>query len=330
MPTTGPRAPLPKWHNDRMDDASDEFRFLPEQAADLDVEVVPPVARLTVTLPDGREVSALRFGEGPPVAVFLHGAGLNAHTWDTTILATGLPAIAVDLPGHGDSSWRDDETYSGRTLAEDIAPAIREWTDGPFVLVGHSLGGLAAAAVAARHPDLVRELIVVDITPGLDPDGGATQIRAFFAGPTDWTSREELVERALAFGLGGSRAAATRGVFLNSRVRADGRVEWKHHYARIANRLAADSTAADEAEKKQRSLRDTLASSGWKDLADVTVPLTLVRGTRGFLTDADVAEFRRRLTAATVIELDSGHNVHEQMPAALARIVVDAAHPDDE
>ncbi|KZE88961.1 alpha/beta fold hydrolase [Microbacterium sp. TNHR37B] len=313
-----------------MDDASDEFRFLPGQAADLDVEVVPPVSRLTSTLPDGRKVSGLRFGEGPPVAVFLHGGGLNAHTWDTTILATGLPAIAVDLPGHGDSSWRDDENYTGASLAEDVAPAIREWTGSPFVLVGHSLGGLTAAALAAHHPDLVRALIVVDITPGMDPDGGAAQIRAFFAGPIDWASREELVERALAFGLGGNRAAAARGVFLNSRVRADGRVEWKHHYARIANRLAADSAAADEAQEKQGAMRDALASSGWKDLAAVAAPLTLVRGARGFLTDADVAEFRRRVPEATVIELDSGHNVHEQMPAALARIIVDVAHGDDE
>ena len=55
--------------------------------------------RLTHALPDGRTVSALAYGDAPPVVTFLHGAGLNAHTWDTTVLALGLPALAVDLPG---------------------------------------------------------------------------------------------------------------------------------------------------------------------------------------------------------------------------------------
>ncbi len=93
-----------------------EFSFLAEQAAEIG-GAVPPVRRLTHTLPDGRTVSALQFGRtgdassgefAPPEVTLLHGAGLNAHTWDTTILALGLPALALDLPGHGDSSWRDD------------------------------------------------------------------------------------------------------------------------------------------------------------------------------------------------------------------------------
>ncbi len=35
--------------------------------------------------------------------VFLHGGGQNAHTWDTVILGLGVPALAIDLPGHGRS-----------------------------------------------------------------------------------------------------------------------------------------------------------------------------------------------------------------------------------
>ena len=116
---------------------------------------------------------------------------------------SGLPALAIDLPGHGDSSWRDDAAYVARVLAPDVAAGMDAWTDGPQLLVGQSLGGLTAAAVAASRPDLVRELVVIDITPGIDSNAGPTQIRDFFAGPTDWASRDELVDRALAFGLGG-------------------------------------------------------------------------------------------------------------------------------
>jgi len=311
-------------HNGNVSDAAfDEFSYLPAQAADIGVPV-PTVSRLTHRLADGRVISALRFGDpdSAPEVTFLHGAGLNAHTWDTTVLHLGLPALVLDLPGHGDSSWRDDARYTGGSIAVDVAPAVHEWTNGHRqVLVGHSLGGLAAAALAARHPDLVRSVVLVDISPGIDPNGAASSIRAFFAGPTDWASRDELVERALTFGLGGTREAATRGVSLNSRVRPDGRVEWKHHFAHLANRLAEDPDAASAVDAAHRAEAGVLSAAGWDDLAAVTAPMTLVTGTRGFLTDADRSEFLRRVPRARHTELDTAHNVHEERPRELAALV---------
>ncbi|MDQ1083349.1 alpha/beta fold hydrolase [Microbacterium sp. SORGH_AS_0344] len=244
----------------------DEFSFLPAQAADLH-RAVPVVERVGVRLDDGRTLSGLRWGEAPPRVTLLHGAGLNAHTWDTTLLHLDEPALALDLPGHGDSSWRDDAAYVARVLAPDIVAALEAWTDRPQTLVGHSLGGLVAAAATASRPDLVERLVLLDITPGVDPSAGPAQIRAFFAGPTDWASRDDLVDRALAFGLGGSRAAATRGVFHNSRVRADGRVEWKHHFAHLAATAGADTdvTTPD-------AVRAALADTGWDDIAAVSRP----------------------------------------------------------
>jgi pimeloyl-ACP methyl ester carboxylesterase len=313
-----------------MSDPTDEFSFLPDQASDAGLSgQVPRGERLSLTLPDGRALSALRYvpenGSPSPEVTFLHGAGLNAHTWDTTILALGLPALAIDLPGHGDSSWRADMAYRGGVLAPDVATGIDAWTDRPQVLVGQSLGGLTAAAVAASRPDLVRQVVVVDITPGLDPNGGAAQLRDFFAGPTDWASRDELVDRALAFGLGGSRTAAERGVYHNSRIRPDGRVEWKHHFAHLANAMTRSPELAASAAAQQDAFAAVLAHSGWTDLAAVASPLTLVRGTRGYVTDADVADFRERVPTASVVEVASGHNVQEELPLELGRLIADLA-----
>ncbi|GAB3145094.1 alpha/beta hydrolase [Microbacterium neimengense] len=305
------------------DDAFDEFSFLPAQAESLGLTgPLPTVERRELTLPDGRTLSALRYGDEPPVVTFLHGAGLNAHTWDTTILALGLPALSIDLAGHGDSSWRDDAQYVARTLAQDVVPALEAWAEGQQVLVGHSLGALTATAVAAARGDLVRSLVLIDLTPGVDPAAGPAQMRAFFAGPTDWADREELVDRALSFGLGGSRDAATRGVYLNSRVRPDGRVEWKHHFARLAAAAASDTGAS-----APDAMRELLAASGWDDLAAVRRPITLVRGDAGYVTEADADEFRVRRPDADVIVVPAHHNVHEQIPdqlAALLRRIVEA------
>jgi len=298
-----------------------EFSYLPHQAQALNVPV-PPVERVVLRLADGRELSALHFGDAPPVITLLHGAGLNAHTWDTTALLLQQPALAIDLAGHGDSSWRSDLDYSPRTLATDVIGALENWAVEPQILVGQSLGGLTAAAVASARPDLVRELITVDITPGIDTSAGPAALRQFYEGPTDFASREELVDRAMSFGLGGSRADTERGVFFNSRIRADGRVEWKHHFAHLAAQVFAPG--ADDAETGMPTA--ILHSTGWDDLAQTEAPITLVRATSGFVSEADGDELLRRVPTARVIAVDASHNVQETAPGELADLIRAAAH----
>lgn len=291
-----------------------EFRYLPGQAQALDVQV-PTVKRVTVSLADGRELSALKYGDASPTVTLLHGAGLNAHTWDTTVLHLQQPLLAIDLAGHGDSSWRDDADYTAHTLAADVISALEQWTSGPQILVGQSLGGLTAAAVASARPDLVRELITVDITPGIKTSGGPAALREFYAGPTDFASRDELVDRAIAAGFGGARADTERGVFFNTRIRSDGRVEWKHHFARLAAQVfAAPEGGAPAA-------RAVLQETGWDDLHSVQAPLTLVRATSGYVSETDGEELQRRIPAARVVALDATHNVQETAPRELADLI---------
>ena len=287
-------------------DIRTEFDFLPAQAAAIGAPApVPHVERLNLTLANGRTISALRFGGDAPVVTFLHGAGLNAHTFDTTILALGLPSLTIDLPGHGDSSWRDDANYGPRTMADDVAQAIAAWTDVPQVLVGQSLGGLTAAVVAAKHPELVRTLVMIDITPGIDQSGVA-QVRGFLDGASDFASRDEIVERALAFGLGGAREDTERGVFLNTRVRDDGRVIFKHHFANLGGLPPADSFNM---------------APVWEDLAAVVAPITLIRGDRGYVTGANAEALIERVPGASLITVAAGHNVQEDAPVELGRII---------
>ncbi|MFF5626142.1 alpha/beta hydrolase [Microbacterium sp. LWH10-1.2] len=294
-----------------------EFSYLPAQAEALGVPL-PRVERLTLSLPDGRELSALRFGTESPRVTLLHGAGLNAHTWDTTALALQQPLLAIDLAGHGDSSWRDDLDYTPRPLAADVAAALQAWTDTPQLVVGQSLGGLTAAALAAAHPELVAAVIVVDITPGIDVTAGPAALREFYAGPTHFATRDELVDKAISLGFGGTRPETERGVFLNTRVRSDGRVEWKHHFAH----LAAQALAAHD--PGSAASPSVLHETGWDDLAAVTAPITLVRATRGFVSEADADEWERRVPGARAIAIDATHNVQETAPKELAEFLTRA------
>lgn len=296
-----------------MSTAPDEFGYLAAQAAAIGrASALPAGIRLQADTADGT-VSALQLGGAPVDVTFLHGVGLNAHTFDTTILALDAPALSVDLPGHGDSAWRADADYSPATIGAAVAAAIDALTDAPQLLVGQSLGGLTATWIAAHRPDLVRELVIVDITPGIETDGGPEQLQAFFE-QIEFPSREAAVDRAQAFGMGGDRPATERGVFFNTRVRPDGIVEWKHHFARLAH----DSIAAPLSSSAATRL---LPADGWADLAAVTAPITLVRAQGGYISDAALDEFRRRVPAATVIELPATHNVQESAPVDLAAII---------
>lgn len=99
----------------------DEFGLLHENAEQIGADgPLPTVARI-----DAGPISMLKWGVAAPEVVFLHGGGQNAHTWDTVILGLGVPALAIDLPGHGRSAWREDGDYGPKLNAATVAPVIR-------------------------------------------------------------------------------------------------------------------------------------------------------------------------------------------------------------
>ena len=117
---------------------------------------------LSVAVPGGR----LKGGEwnpsGATTVVALHGITANHRTF--ALLAEALPQhrlLAPDLRGRGASRTLPGPWGIDRH-AEDITELITASADGPVVLVGHSMGGFVAAALARRSPDLVSNLLLVD------------------------------------------------------------------------------------------------------------------------------------------------------------------------
>jgi pimeloyl-ACP methyl ester carboxylesterase len=100
-------------------------------------------------------------------------------------------------------------------------------------------------------------------------------------------------------------------------VRPDGRVEWKHHFAHLANAMAAAPEASPAGAARPDAVGAVLGESGWEDLAAVTAPTTLIRGERGYVTDADAEDFARRNAEASVVTVSAGHNVQEDIPIEL-------------
>ncbi|MGO3833877.1 MAG: alpha/beta fold hydrolase [Microbacteriaceae bacterium] len=291
---------------------SSEFRFLHEHAERVNrLAPLPKVERKSVLAPSGRRVSALvsndPLARGTEPVVFLHGAGLNAHTFDATVLALEENTVSIDLPGHGRSDWRDDADYSPTTVAADVAATIASLTSGDVHLVGQSLGGLTAAALIPLLHSRLRTVTLIDITPGFDPARDATDVSHFISGKRVFASYDEMVDRAIAFGLGSDRAALTREIALNARERSDGRVEWSHHFAQLDGLDAAAS--GPEAQRPFEGL--------WQHLASLGARVTGVRGAAGLVTDQHQSEWRNRLPEAEMITLQGGHNVQEAVPTQL-------------
>lgn len=290
----------------------DEFRFLAADAARVGAQM-PEVRRVTATLTDGREVAGLQFDpDHAPRLVALHGAGLNAHSFDPMLIAFGEPALAIDLPGHGRSSWREDTDYGPVALAGDLVAALPQLAPGqespaPFALVGHSLGALTAALVATAMPTLVSHLVFVDITPGVRPADGPSAVAEFIQGQRSFATVDEIVDRAVAFGIGSNRAALTRGIALNTRRRDDGRLEWTHHFAHL------DGLSVSRTDSSLEPL--------WEVLAGLPMPVSLVRAGSGMVPEELAAEWRRRLPDSQVRSVPGPHNLHEACPAELAATI---------
>lgn len=106
-------------------------------------------------------------GEGKPPLVVLHGVLGSSRNWQTAgadLARAGVAhVLALDLRNHGKSPHADRMDYDvmiADTLAWLDARGLRRVS-----LMGHSMGGKVAMALACRHPERVERLIVVDIAP---------------------------------------------------------------------------------------------------------------------------------------------------------------------
>jgi pimeloyl-ACP methyl ester carboxylesterase len=119
--------------------------------------VIEHVKRIAIH--DGRSVLVRRRpGTGIPV-VLLHGLLDSSRGWSDICEALHAPTIAVDLAGFGESSAVTAPALDA--YADDVAQALAQLRLGRFVLVGHSLGGAVATAVAERMPHDVAALVLL-------------------------------------------------------------------------------------------------------------------------------------------------------------------------
>jgi pimeloyl-ACP methyl ester carboxylesterase len=228
---------------------------------------------------------------GAPV-LLLHGIQSGPSTWwrvGPDLATLGFDVVSRTVPGNAGTPVPEEGSLA--SLAAAVVPAV------PAVVVGHSLGGLVALELAARHPELVLALVLED------PPSRSTNDPAEIA--------QEVVDDAAA---ARSDPAAVRAELLAANP-LWAVIDAEHA---VANRATID---ADHAV-------DPLLRADW-DLgamaAAVTAPITLLAATPG--GSALGGPERDALIAASVrsVVVESGHGIHRDRPGVWVAVVADAA-----
>ncbi|MGA0862606.1 MAG: alpha/beta fold hydrolase [Ilumatobacteraceae bacterium] len=299
----------------------DEFSMFHENASEYGIPYssAPIVTREFTEASPGRRLSSLKWGAAEPSIVFLHGGAQNAHTWDTVALALAEPVLCIDLPGHGHSDSAaafDPGALPLQQNAADIATVIRALAPNARAVVGMSLGGLTSLALCRDTPDLVRRLVLVDVTPGVNQEK-AKQITDFVNGPATFPSFEELLERTIQFNPTRTVASLRRGILHNAVQRDDG--SWVWRYRRDDAPPLPEMKGADATQRPSNAAL-------WDAVSGFDKPLMLVRGMRpqSVVSDDDEAEFVRRAPHARIEHVaEAGHSVQGDTPVELAALIRD-------
>lgn len=239
-------------------------------------------------------------GAGGPTLVLLHGLGANGAVWDwmRPIVEARWPGrwLVPDLRGHGRSGH--GAPYGLGMHAADVASLLQE--SGEVVLLGHSMGGAVAMALASGwFGRSVRRVIAFGVKLAWTPEEVAKAAEVARA-PTRWfATREEAIERYL-------RVSGLKGLIdPGSPAAAIGIAEEGERF-----RLAADPRTNGVA---GAPIEDVIAA--------MRAPRRLAAGERDPMVT--LAQMRRFDPNAAVIE-GVGHNPHVEAPEKVWRLVEEA------
>ena len=179
-----------------------------------------------------------------------------------------------------------------------------------------SLGGITAICLAAQHPDLVRRLAIVDVTPGVD-HAKAEPIVAFVSGPETFASFQEILDRTVEFNPTRSVSSLRRGILHNAKENPDGSWTWRWDPMREWN--FPEGEVPDFGSPLGQGRPDRLPRS----CSCGAAPPGRVVG------DEDEAELLRRQPDARVVTVDgAGHSLQGDQPLETARLPRGCSRPD--
>jgi len=235
-------------------------------------------------------------GEGP-VLLLLHALGSCADDWrlQAPVLATRYTVLTPDLRGHGRTD-KPPGPYTITQMADDVAGLLEELSVNTTDVVGLSLGGLVAQALATGHPELVRSLVLVNTF---------AKVRL----------RRRMLRRGLALLTGGLEAQAE--IVAQDLFPRPGQEKMRRA---AVERLRANDPAAYRA-----AMRAALRFDARRDLARIRVPTLVVAGARDTTVDMTAKEeLAARIPGARLAVIaNSGHVTPVDRPGEFNRLLLE-------
>jgi pimeloyl-ACP methyl ester carboxylesterase len=232
-------------------------------------------------------------GRGDPILI-LHGLAGQASEWSWTAdhLRSRFHVLALDARGHGRSEQHPDDVSRSAHVA-DAELVIEALVGEPVILIGQSLGGITALQVAAKRPDLVRSLVVVEANPEhIDQAAVAAVIDSLRGWPVPFATRDD----AVTF-FGGPSVTAEAWV---SGFRK-GRDGYRPSF---------------EIDVMERTLREAAGNSYWEDWAAIGCPILVVTGEKGILPAGAGQAMTEGHPRARLVEIaNARHDLHLDRPS---------------
>jgi pimeloyl-ACP methyl ester carboxylesterase len=245
--------------------------------------------------------------DGPsdaPAVVLLHGFACSLRWWDavTPTLARDHHVIRFDLLGHG-GSQKPKKGYGMESQARLVAAALDRLGVRRAAVVGHSMGGDVATALAEEQPALVQSLVILD-SPSKSGDAELPfTARLGFVPVLGQAIRRVVPDSMIRTGL---ESAFADGFHVPDRFVDDFR--------------EMTYTSYDDS---HRGANDYVEESGLAErLGDESKPLLVIFGSEDDLVDPKSAQGYRRVPGARIVVLDGiGHSPHVERAAATARLI---------
>ena len=245
-------------------------------------------------------------GAGPPT-VLLHGIGNYGRYWDlfAEAVAGRLTLVAPDARGHGESG-RPTDGYAPADFTADAIAVLDAVHIERAGVVGPSMGGLPSITLAARPPERVRALVIVDASPDPLPEGAERARRLLTGRPARFGDRADArayLERSSP----GYPAAVYENRLAFALREENGELVWRSDPAALKRIMTGRMPTDDR----------------WDALSAIVCPTLVVRGTRSNVLSDDAArEMVRALADGRLMEVDAGHNVPLDRPRELADAAV--------
>jgi pimeloyl-ACP methyl ester carboxylesterase len=262
--------------------------------------------------------------------LFLHGGGLTAHTWDVVCLAlrSQYHCIALDLRGHGDSEghFSPDGTSEQagplppggpEVLASDTEELVKKLKLEPFILVGHSMGGLTSIAYAGQHSKGLQALVLVDVGPNVRFEG-SRRVREFMSFTGPFNSIEEVIELSMKYNPRRDPRLLRRSLMHNLKQLPDGKWTWKRARGQQYGLHEQHGQMPPQAHRDGQRPADQQFNNMlnrhqelWKYVAGITCPALVVRGGESdVFFDEDAEELARRLPQGRWVRVEkAAHTV---------------------